>query len=414
VGAKALLIVLLLALALRLLSAGVVGFSTVRFGDARAYLSAAETIAREGRYPIQTDVFFFRPPGYPAFLTAATLGHPEKIALSKIATASVGSLAAPLLALLSARLFRRRSVAIATGLLAAVHPAFLLTSSDVQSEPLFLALLLGAGYLLLAAVDRPSTTLSLAAGGIAALAALTRSSALALVPFLLAPLLDRRYPRRARAHLAGAAVVGFLFVLAPWTIRNALVFGEFIPVNDAAGNAFYQGNSDWTLRFYDLRSREEYDRWVKAFNADMRRRSEEMRRAGQESPTARSRAFAAQALAERRRDHAEWAKLLFLKGWDWLRPYPHPIFWRRGIVFGVAGGYVLLFSSAAIGLARAPRPGVRLFVLAFLAVTMIAHVLIIVVWRYRVPYWDPVLVLYGTFGAGTLLTGWKLSTRPAQ
>jgi hypothetical protein len=41
---------------------------------------------------------------------------------------------------------------------------------------------------------------------------------------------------------------------------------------------------------------------------------------------------------------------------------------------------------------------------------MAAHVMTLVSWRYRVPYWDPVLVLYGTFGAGTLLPGWKRST----
>ncbi len=33
---------------------------------------------------------------------------------------------------------------------------------------------------------------------------------------------------------------------------------------------------------------------------------------------------------------------------------------------------------------------------------MAAHVAIIVVWRYRVPYWDPVLLLYGVWGAARL------------
>jgi hypothetical protein len=279
---------------------------------------------------------------------------------------------------------------------------------------LFLALLLGAGYLLLAAVDRPSTSLALVAGGTAALAALTRASALALAPFLLAPILDRRYPIRARAHLAGAALVGFLFTLAPWTLRNAIVFGEFIPVNDAAGNAFYQGNSDWTIRFYEVRTRAGYDAWMHAFDADMRRRTEEIDRSGRGSPGARSRAFAAQALAERRRDPAGWAKLLLRKAWDWLRPYPDPMFWPRAIVFGAGAYYLLLSSLAAVGFVKAPRPGVRTFVLAFLAVTLIAHVVIIVVWRYRVPYWDPVLILYGVFGAGTLLPRWKPSTSAAR
>lgn len=303
---------------------------------------------------------------------------------------------------------------MATGFAAAVHPAFLLTSSDIQSEPLFLALLLLAGFLLIAAVDRPSTSLAIVAGLTTALAALTRSSGLALAPFLLAPLLDRRYPFRARAHLAAAALVGFLFGLAPWTLRNAIVFGEFIPVNDAAGNAFYQGNSDWTIRFYDLRTRADYDAWMRAFDADMRRRSEEIDRSGRSTPVARSRAFAAQALSERRRDPAGWTRLLLRKVWDWLRPYPDPLFWQRPIVFGAGAYYLALYSLAAVGFVWSPRAGIRAFVLAFLAVTLIAHVVLIVVWRYRVPYWDPVLLLYGVFGAGTLLPGWKSSTSPAR
>lgn len=277
----------------------------------------------------------------------------------------------------------------------------------MQSEPLFLALLLGAGTLSLIASDRPSSTLAVGAGGLLALAALTRSSALVLVPFLCAPLLDARYPRRVRAHLAAAGLVGFLFLLAPWTLRNALVFGEFLPVNDAAGNAFYQGNSDWTVRFYRVRTREQYLAWMKAFDEDMRRRTEELDRTGRGSPGKRSRAFAEQALEERLRDPAGWAKLFFQKAWDWLRPYPNPLFWPPGAVLAASAYNVLLFGLAVVGFAADSRRGVRGFSLAFLAVTFLSHVVLIVVWRYRVPYWDPVLLLYGVFGTGgTLLPVW--------
>lgn len=413
-GGRVLLALFALALAVRLVAAAVTGLDTVRFGDARAYISAAETIVREGRYPVRTDVFFFRPPGYPAFLAVATLGRPGSIPRAKAATALVGAVCAPLLAALSARLFRRRGVAIATGIAAAIHPAFLVVTSDVQSEPLFLALLLSAGLLLLVAADRPSTTLAVAAGGLLALAALTRSSALVLVPFLAAPLLDGRYPRRVRAHIAAAGLVGFLFLLAPWTLRNALLFGEFLPVNDAAGNAFYQGNSDWMVRFYDVRTREQYLAWMKAFDEDMQRRNAELDATGRGSPGARSRAFAEQAVAERLRDPAGWAKLLLRKAWDWLRPYPNPLFWTTGAVLAAAAYNLFLYGFAAIGFASAPRPGARAFTLAFLAVTLLSHVVLIVVWRYRIPYWDPVLLLYGVFGAGTLRDAWKRSREPGR
>ena len=43
---------------------------------------------------------------------------------------------------------------------------------------------------------------------------------------------------------------------------------------------------------------------------------------------------------------------------------------------------------------------------------MAAHVLVLVVWRYRVPYWDPVLLLYGVFGAGVHFRGHGIVERP--
>ena len=61
--------------------------------------------------------------------------------------------------------------------------------------------------------------------------------------------------------------------------------------------------------------------------------------------------------------------------------------------------YVGLYVLTARGLIRAPRRGVTAFCLAVLVLSMAAHVALQVVWRYRVPYWDPVLLLYGTFGA---------------
>ena len=384
---------------MRLAATAFVGFDSVQFGDARAYLFAARTIAQQHHYPPTTDgLLFFRPPGYPIFLVLATLGAPDRIALAKTANALLGGAAALLLAAISARIFRRRGVALATGVAAALHPGFVLIATDIQSEPLFMALFLASGFLLLWAVDRPSSNLAVAAGVFLALAALTRPAALVLAVLLLAPLLDRRYPLRVRSHVCASAILGFLLALAPWTLRNALVFRELIVVNDAGGTAFYQGNSDWTIRFYKLRNRAEYESWIAAMARDMDQKNAELVRTGA-SPMEKSRAFRDMAIEERRADPAGWANLFVRKGWDWLRPYPSRLFWPTWVVIGTGAYYIVLFFLAAVGFASAPGPGVRAFSLALLALTMAAHVVIIVVWRYRIPYWDPVLLLYAVFGA---------------
>ncbi len=403
-GSRACAAIFLLALAARLAAAAAVGFSTPRFADAPSYLFGARALVETGHYPRRTDAFLFRPPGYAVFLAAVTLGRPERIAAAKVGGAVAGALSAVLLAALSARLFRRRGLAVVTGAIAALHPTLVLASADIQSEPLFLVLLLSSGYVLLAAADRPSSNLALCAGVLLALAALTRSSALVLAPLLLAPLFDRRYPRRAGAHVALSALLGFGLALLPWVVRNALAFGELILVNDGAGYVFYGRNSDAALGLAAAETRAE----LAAAADELERRRIEFISAlpteVRESPGRLSRALMAEALAERLAGPpAASARLIAWKARDWLRPYPDPRFWRREAVVGLGLYFTLLYLAAAIGLARADRRGARAFALAFLAMTFAFHLAFETSWRYRAAYWDPVLLLYAVPGAALVL-----------
>ena len=392
----------LVSLAARLAAVLRVGLTSVAFGDGPAYLYAARFLARTGRYPATTDVGFFRPPGYPAFLVLATFGDPSNVALAKVANVVLGALSVVILVALSARIFRSRAIAIATGALAAVNPNFLLISSDIQSEPLFLFLLLSAAFLLLAAADRPSSSLALVAGVALGLAALTRPTALPFGAFLLAPMLDRRYPARARAHIAGAGVLGLLLAVGPWTLRNAVEFHEILPVSDAGGRALYEGNSIWTRRYYELESLAAYRDWNAALDRDIRVRLGSLEAAGPLSPGRRSRAFRDMAIAEARTDPASALRLLGRKAWQWVKPWPTTWFWPAPVVLLVGLFYGGLYLLAGAGLVRPLRPGVSAFALATLAASLLLHVLIIVVWRYRIPFWDPVLVLYAVPGGAKI------------
>jgi len=384
------------------------GATTAHFGDAPAYQLAARALAETGRYPLRTDAFYFRPPGYAAFLAVVTLGHPERVVVAKVVNAALGSFAAVILAAIAARLFRRRGIAIGAGFAAALDPSLVMVTSDVQSEPLFLVLLLGAGFLLLAATDRPSSSLAVAAGVLTGMAALTRPSALLVAPLLAAPLADRRWPRRVRAHLAAASICGAAVALAPWSIRNAVVYREFVLVSDVGGFNFYLGNSDLMARFYEIRNRDSYNAWSDETFRLLGERLGELQAAGITSPGRITRALVQATVADALARPAATARLAAHKLGDWLRPYPNPLFWPPAIVLGVGALYTILYISAVRGLLIAPRRGATVFALAFLFASMAAHVITLVSWRYRVPYWDPVLLLYGVFGAGgTLLPSWK-------
>lgn len=392
-----------MALAARLAATAAAGFSTVRFADAPAYLAGARALAETGQYPRRTDEFLFRPPGYPAFLAAVTLGRPDLIAAGKVANSLLGAATAVLLAALAAGIFRRRRIAIAAGVLAAVNPSFLLAATDLRSEPLFLALLLSAGYLLLASTDRPSSNLAVLAGVLLALSALTRSSALALSPLLLAPLCDRRYPRRVGVHIAMSGLLGFVVTLAPWTARNALEFRELILVNDGAGYVFYGRNADTALGLARARTLPELESASRALERERSERIAALPPEIRNSPSRLSRALFAAALEQRRADPRGTLELLAWKSWQWLRPYPDPRFWPGAAILGLAILNTALFLAAVFGLARAERRGVRTFCLAFLAVTLLFHVALESSWRYRAAYWDPVLLLYASAGVAALV-----------
>ena len=98
---------------------------------------------------------------------------------------------------------------------------------------------------LLAAVrlaDAPSTGRAIAFGAVVALAALTRGEAGLLLPFALVPVLRR--PGGGRA--AVVAVVAFVVVLTPWTIRNWVVFDRPVAVATNSGTAVGGANCDAT------------------------------------------------------------------------------------------------------------------------------------------------------------------------
>ena len=78
------------------------------------------------------------------------------------------------------------------------------------------AIALGVGiFFLRVAMRRPSSNAAVVTGVCFALAAWAEPLSLIGTLLFLAPLLDRRWPLRARMHLAGSELLGFGAVLGP-------------------------------------------------------------------------------------------------------------------------------------------------------------------------------------------------------
>jgi 4-amino-4-deoxy-L-arabinose transferase-like glycosyltransferase len=134
-----------------------------------------------------------------------------------------------------------RAGLLAAGL-AAVYPVLVAADGALMSETL-LGLLVALSLLAaLRLADAPTAGRAVAFGAVVALAALTRGEAGLLLPFALVPVLRR--PGGGRAALV--AVVAFVVVLAPWTIRNWIVFDRPVAVATNSGTAVGGANCDAT------------------------------------------------------------------------------------------------------------------------------------------------------------------------
>jgi 4-amino-4-deoxy-L-arabinose transferase-like glycosyltransferase len=211
---------------------------TMRHDD-RVYDQLALGIARMGAYPdIGGHATAYRPPGFPYLLSAVYAvsggGHARVVA-GRMAQAVLGVVIVALLGALASRLFDRRA-AICTMALAAVYVPLVAAGTSLLAEPLTIALELGALLAVLAWRRQGRLRWVVAAGAMGGALTLTRSNAFVVVIALAVGVWPARrrlwsgVPKSAAVLLATA-----MLVVAPWTIRNAVVLHSFIPVSDEAG-----------------------------------------------------------------------------------------------------------------------------------------------------------------------------------
>lgn len=276
--AWALAAILLTGMALRL--GWIWAVNTQPVYDFKHYHDLALSLLREGRYAmpegldyikadtpyVQTGVHYataFRPPGYPLFLTAVYAVYPSILA-AKLANVALSAVWILGMYGIGARLAGVRTGLLAAGLTALFPPA-VAYCGVLGTEILAVTLLTAVLWLhVRGAGARP--------GGLAVLGALM--GALTLVkpyfgamPVLYALLRGWQARREERAAGEGrregalrpwrAALVALLCtgaaaaaVVAPWTVRNYLVFHRFVPVSTNGDFVLYINNNDRSRGMY--------------------------------------------------------------------------------------------------------------------------------------------------------------------
>ncbi|HEY0322801.1 MAG TPA: glycosyltransferase family 39 protein [Pyrinomonadaceae bacterium] len=246
------LIIFLAAFGVRLLSWQDTGreiekIQTVVAGDykrvAKLLLEGGVTSFFDSSSPLGDANNLGHPPGYSILLAFIYSVAGERDAAVQLIQITFDALCAVLIFLIVAELLPAAAGFIA-GSLAALSPQFAWNSVLLLPDSLAVFPILLAVYLLARAFKRPRLAAVIAAGALIGISCWLRANALLLAPFLaFACLLI--FERGRRVRYASALLAGTILVIAPLTIRNAIVFHHFIPLSLGAGQTFLEGIADY-------------------------------------------------------------------------------------------------------------------------------------------------------------------------
>jgi 4-amino-4-deoxy-L-arabinose transferase-like glycosyltransferase len=200
----------------------------------------------DARSPTADPDLLGHPPGYPVLLSLIYRVAPESDTAVQIVQMVLDSLSTVIVCLIAFELFPI-AIAVIAGLLAALAPQFSWNAITLLPDSLAALPILLAVYLIILArtrLNRDRLFLILVAGALIGVSCWLRANAFLLAPFmaLLFPIIFKRGQRlRPALVLIGGAVL----VIGALTIRNAVVFGNFIPVSLGAGQTLVEGIADY-------------------------------------------------------------------------------------------------------------------------------------------------------------------------
>ena len=339
---------------------------------------------------------FWQPPLYPYFLGGLFALFGEDYHLPRLVQAVSGAAVCLLVFSLGRRAFSSPAVGWLAAGAAALYGPFLYFEGELL--PASLAVFLNTLALLAliwAAAGRSGR--GLVAGLLLGVTALTVASVLLFVPVALL------WARRQARAPVGALILGFALVIAPVTLRNRVVGGEWVPISYNAGINFYLGNNPDYDRTTNIRPGRDWRELT-----DMPERE-----AGITAKGASSRYFLGRSCDYIAADPAGYVLLqlrklyLFWRGDEIprnLNPYYarressllQALLWVHGLAFpfGLVGPLALtgLFLYLRDPQARSPAADLLLL---FTAAYALAVVLFFVTGRYRLPVIPPLLLFAG-------------------
>jgi Dolichyl-phosphate-mannose-protein mannosyltransferase len=185
------------------------------------------------------------PPGYPIFVSAVYSLFGKSSFNVQIVQNAINSMSAVLIFLIAGELVTWR-VGVASGLLAAAsHHLSYYSNFTLPDSLCALPILVGVYLLVKARPHSPTSFWFYALAGVMlGLSLWLRSNALLLGPFLFVLVLFVSRRRRQVSRRAWILALAPFLVIAPITIRNQLIYGEFVPLTSNLGIVLLEGIGD--------------------------------------------------------------------------------------------------------------------------------------------------------------------------
>jgi 4-amino-4-deoxy-L-arabinose transferase-like glycosyltransferase len=245
----ALLTVLTVGLALRLLLALWLHGQALYVWDERDYDTLAVNIVQYGQFAFEPGTpTSIRPPLYPAMVAAVyTLLGEHRFTAIRVLQAVLGTLTAYIVFLLGRRMYDETTAVVAAAI-CSFYPSLIATTGLLLTETTFTLLLCLACLAMERYLATGSWRWIMGFGIILGLGALTRSILWLFPAPLLAFMVFAGPHRRVSVRLGHAiiAIVAFSAVLAPWAIRNTRLHRTFTAVDVMGGRNFMMGNYEHT------------------------------------------------------------------------------------------------------------------------------------------------------------------------
>ncbi len=218
------------------------------WSDAATYNQWAQRIVSSNDW-IGNDPFFMSP-FYSYFLAVIYSLFGESLLAVRLVQAGAGSAMAGLVFLVGEKMFTRQAAFMA-GLLAAVYGPFLLSSTLLLVETLKVFFLVFTLWLFLVAGKKSQWWWWILPGISLGFAVLCRpTDMLILIVAAIWIMILGDTDRSGKFRRLAVFTMGMFLIIAPVTIRNYLVSGDFILITSNGGLNFYLGNNPEAVGIY--------------------------------------------------------------------------------------------------------------------------------------------------------------------